>query len=168
MLITLGHEIYPCLKIKISQKVFVTTLNWGLGQATDEGTRSAMFAGAHAAYELKEISCLRACVSGVEGPLQRCVQECRQDAWESRHAYPEGSKASAGSLSLVEDLTMKNGVGLPCAKWSEARAAFLKSPRQGETSQHEVLRWRCGRLGPSTGCQEGLSHRPCRCEKLGL
>ena len=64
----------------------------------------------------RRISCLRACVSGVEGAIQRCAQECRQDAWESRHAYPEERKASAGSLSLVEDLTMKKGVGLPCAK----------------------------------------------------
>ena len=37
-------------------------------------------AGAHAAYELKEISCLRACVSGVGGPLQRYAQECRHNA----------------------------------------------------------------------------------------
>ena len=51
----------------------------------------------------------------VGGALQRCAQECRQDAWESRHAYPEERKASAGSLSLVDDLTMKNGVDLPCA-----------------------------------------------------
>ena len=85
-----------------------------------------------------------------------------------RHAYPEERKASAGSLSLVEALTMKKGVGLPCANWLEAGAAFLKSPRQGETSQHGVLRWRCGRLGPSTRCREGPPHGPCCCEKLGL
>ena len=83
-------------------------------------------------------------------------------------AYPEERKASAGSLSLVEDLTMEKGVGLPYSNWSEAGAAFLKSPRQGEISQHGVLRWRCGRLGPSTGCREGPPHGPCRCEKLGL
>ena len=51
----------------------------------------------------------------VGGALQRWAQECRQDAWESRHAYPEERKASAGSLSLVDALTMKNGVDLPCA-----------------------------------------------------
>ena len=63
---------------------------------------------------------------------------------------------------------MNKGVGLPCANWSEAGVAFLMSPRQGETSQHEVLIWRYGRLGPSTRCREGPPHRPCRCEKLGL
>ena len=77
-------------------------------------------------------------MSGVEGELQRCAQECRQDTWESRHAYPDERNARAGSLSLVEDLTMKKGVGLPYANWSEAGAAFLMSPRQGETSQHGV------------------------------
>ena len=44
---------------------------------------------------------------------------------------------SLGSLSLVLDLTMKKGVGLPCINWSGAGAALLMSPRQGETSQHK-------------------------------
>ena len=114
------------------------TLTRGLGQAADERKRSAMLAGAHTAFELKRISCLRTCVSGVGGALQWCAQECWQEAWESGHAYPEERKASAGSLSLVEDLTMKKGVGLPYANWSEVRVAFLMSQRQGETSQHEV------------------------------
>ena len=60
------------------------------------------------------------------------------DAWESRHAYLEERKASAGNLSLVHDLTMKKGVGKPYANWSRAGAVFLMSPRQGETSQHGV------------------------------
>ena len=62
-----------------------------------------MFAGVHATYELRRIPCLRACVSGVGGALQRCVQECRQDAWESRHAYLRERKASAGSWSRFPD-----------------------------------------------------------------
>ena len=53
------------------------TLTWGRGQAMDERTKSVMLASAHAAYELKEISCLWACVSRVRGALQRCAQECR-------------------------------------------------------------------------------------------
>ena len=47
------------------------------------------------------------------------------------------TRLNLGSLSLVLDLTMKKGVGLPCANWSEAGVAFLMSPRQGETSQHK-------------------------------
>ena len=43
------------------------------------------------------------------------MQECRQDAWESSHAYPSELEASTESLSLVNDLTMKKDVGLPCA-----------------------------------------------------
>ena len=41
---------------------------------------------------------------------------------------------SFGSLSLVLDLTMKKGVGLPCTNWSGAGVALLMSPRQGESS----------------------------------
>ena len=47
------------------------------------------------------------------------------------------TRLSLGSLSLVLDLTMKKGVGLPCTYWSGAGAALLMSPRQGETSQHK-------------------------------
>ena len=56
------------------------------------------------------------------------------------------TRLSLGSLSLVLDLTMKKGVGLPCTNWSGAGAAFLMSPRQGETSQYKEYVWR-GRLG---------------------
>ena len=49
------------------------------------------------------------------------------------------TRLSSGSLSLVLDLTMKKGVGLPCTNWSGAGAALLMSPRQGETSQYEVI-----------------------------
>ena len=56
------------------------------------------------------------------------------------------TRLSLGSLSLVFDLTMKKGVGLPCTNWSGDGAALLMSPRQGETSQYEEYVWR-GRLG---------------------
>ena len=59
------------------------------------------------------------------------------------------------SLSLVLDLTMKKGVGLPCTNWSEARAALLMSPRQGETSQYEGI---C--VAWQTGSQENVHVRP--------
>ena len=49
------------------------------------------------------------------------------------------TRLSLGSLSLVLDLTMKKGVGLPCTNWSGAGAALLMSPRQGETSQYEAI-----------------------------
>ena len=49
-------------------------------------------------------------------------------------------------LSLVFDLIMKKGVGLPCTNWSGAGTALLMSPRQGETSQYEEYAWRV-RLG---------------------
>ena len=52
------------------------------------------------------------------------------------------TRLSLGSLSLVLDLTMKKGVGLPCTNWSGGGAALLMSPRQGETSQYEEYAWR--------------------------
>ena len=55
------------------------------------------------------------------------------------------TQLSLGSLSLVLDLTMKKGVGLPCTNWSGAGAALLMSPRQGETSQHKGIK--CGMTG---------------------
>ena len=58
-----------------------------------------------------------------------CAPECWGDAWESRHAYSSEHEASTGSLSLVWDLTMKKGLGLPYANWSEAGSVFLMSPR---------------------------------------
>ena len=74
-----------------------------------------MLASAHVVYEVRIIPCLRACVSGVEGALQRYVQEYWGNSWESRHAYPSERKASV--------------VGLPCANWSEDGVTFLMSPR---------------------------------------
>ena len=61
---------------------------------------------------------------------------------------------SLGSLSLVLDLTMKKGVGLPCTNWSGAGAALLMSLRQGETSQHRGIK--CG--------MKGWVSRKCLCE----
>ena len=56
------------------------------------------------------------------------------------------TRLSLGSLSLVLDLTMKNGVGLPCPNWSGDGAALLMSPRLGETSQYEgiCVAWQAG------------------------
>ena len=56
------------------------------------------------------------------------------------------TRLSLGSLSLVLDLTMKKGVGLPCTNWSGAGAALLMSPRQGETSKYEgkCVAWQAG------------------------
>ena len=51
------------------------------------------------------------------------------------------TRLSLGSLSLVLDLTIKKGVGLPYTNWSGAGAALLMSPRQSETSQYEAI---CG------------------------
>ena len=55
------------------------------------------------------------------------------------------TQLSLGSLSLVLDLTIKKGVGLPCTNWSGAGATLLMSPRQGETSQHRGMK--CGMAG---------------------
>ena len=62
--------------------------------------------------------------------------------------------SSLRSLSLVLDLTMKKGVGLPCTNWSGAGAALLMIPRQGETSQHKGMM--CG--------VAGWVSRKCLCE----
>ena len=64
------------------------------------------------------------------------------------------TRLSLGSLSLVLDLTMKKGVGLPCTNWSGAGVALLMSPRQGETSQHK---------GKMCGVAGWVS-RKCQCE----
>ena len=66
------------------------------------------------------------------------------------------TRLSLGSLSLVLDLTMKKGVGLPCTNWSGAGAALLMSPRQGETSQHK---------GKMCGMASWVS-RKCLCETV--
>ena len=39
---------------------------------------------------------------------------------------------------------MKKGVGLPCTNFLGAGAAFMMSPRQGETSQHRGIKLWCG------------------------
>ena len=44
------------------------------------------------------------------------------------------TRLSAGSLSLVLDLTVKKGFGQPYSNWSGAEAALLMSLKQGETS----------------------------------
>ena len=62
---------------------------------------------------------------------------------------------SLGSLSLVLDLTMKKGVGLPCTNWSRAGVALLMSPRQGETSQHKGIS-----VAWQAGSQENVYVRP--------
>ena len=97
------------------KKKIVTDFISGSGTTTGERTTSAMLASVHATYEVRIIPCLQACVSRVGGVLQRCTQECFHDAWESRQAYLGECEAGARSLSLVDDLTMKKGVGLPCA-----------------------------------------------------
>ena len=65
------------------------------------------------------------------------------------------TRLSLRSLSLVLDLTMKKGVGLPCTNWSGVGAALLMSPRQGETSQYEGI---C--LAWQAGSQENVHVRP--------
>ena len=72
------------------------------------------------------------------------------------------TRLSLGSLSLVLDLTMKKGVGLPCTNWSGAGAALLMSPRQGETSRYEgiCVAWQAG---SQENVYVRLQHRPRRC-----
>ena len=53
------------------------------------------------------------------------------------------TRLSLGSLSLVLDLTMKKGVGLPCTNWSGPGAALQMSPRQAETSQYDAICLAC-------------------------
>ena len=64
------------------------------------------------------------------------------------------TRLSLESMSLVLDLTMKKGVGIPCTNSSGAGAALLMSPRQGETSQHRDIK--CG--------VTGWVSRKCLCE----
>ena len=72
------------------------------------------------------------------------------------------TRLSLESFSLVSDLTMKKGVGLPCTNWSGARAALLMSPRQGETSQHEAICVACQAGSPLSGYVRP-PHGPLRC-----
>ena len=50
------------------------------------------------------------------------------------------SRTTLRASELVRSCALGWGVGLPCTNWSEAEAAFLMSPRQGETSQHSSAR----------------------------
>ena len=65
------------------------------------------------------------------------------------------TRLSLGSLSLVLDLTVKKGVGLPCTNWSGAGAALLMS--QGRTKPVSIkvrfVEWK-------TGSQESVYVRP--------
>ena len=72
------------------------------------------------------------------------------------------TQLSLGSLSLVLDLTMKKGVGLPCTNWLGAGAALLMSPRQGETSQYEAICVACQAGSQFSGYMRP-PHGPCRC-----
>ena len=72
------------------------------------------------------------------------------------------TRLSLGSLSLVLDLTMKKGVGLPCTNWSGAGAALLMSPRQGETSQYEAICVACQARSQFSGYMRS-PHGPRRC-----
>ena len=94
-----------------------------------------MLAGAYAAYEVRRIFTVS---TSVRIRSWRCEQECRQDACESRHAYPGEHQTSPRSLFLVENLTMKKGIGLPYANWLEVEVTFLMSQRQDKTSRHGV------------------------------
>ena len=64
------------------------------------------------------------------------------------------TQLSLENLSLVLDITMKKGVGLPCTNWLGAGAVLLMSPRQDETSQHKGMM--CG--------VAGWVSRKCLCE----
>ena len=81
------------------------------------------------------------------------------------------TRLSLGSLSLVLDLTMKKGVGLPCTNWSGAGVALLMSPRQGETSQYEAICVACQAESQFSGYMRP-PHGPRRCvnmvSELGL
>ena len=73
------------------------------------------------------------------------------------------TRLSLGSLSLVLDLTMKKGVGLPCTNWSGAGATLLMSPRQGETNQHKDIK--CGvasRVSRKCLCETAARATPLR------
>ena len=72
------------------------------------------------------------------------------------------TRLSLGSLSLVLDVTMKKGAGLPCTKWSGAGAALLMSPRLGETSQYEAIYVTCQAVSQFSGYMRP-PHGPRRC-----
>ena len=88
----------------------VTNFYSGSRTTAHERKRSAMLAGAHAAYEVRRIFTVS---TSVRIKSWRCEQECRRDACESRHAYPGEHETSLRSLFLVENLTMKKGLAYP-------------------------------------------------------
>ena len=84
--------------------------------------------------------------------LQRCSQECRQDAWESWHAYPSEREASAGSLLLVEFTDFYSRYGI--AADERTRSAMLV----GTQAAYEVRRIPCLRA-----CVSGVGGALQRC-----
>ena len=72
------------------------------------------------------------------------------------------TRLNLGSLSLVLDLTMKKGVGLPCTNGLRAGVALLMSPRQGETSQYEAICMAC-QAGSQLSGYVRPPHRSRRC-----
>ena len=72
------------------------------------------------------------------------------------------TRLSLGSLSLVLDLTMKKGAGLPYTNWSGAGGALLMSSRQGETSQYEAICVACQAGSQFSGYMRP-PHGPRRC-----
>ena len=60
---------------------FVTNFYSGFKIATDERTRSAMLGGTRAAYEVRRIPCLWACMSGVESALQSACRSVGKMLW---------------------------------------------------------------------------------------
>ena len=43
-------------------------------------------------------------------------------------------RLSLVNLSLICDLILKKGIGLPCINWSGVKAALLMNSKQGETN----------------------------------
>ena len=60
-------------KTMLLDQEFVTDFYSRSRTATDESMRNVMLVGTHVAYEVRRISCLQMCVSGVGGALQRCA-----------------------------------------------------------------------------------------------
>ena len=88
-----------------------------------------MLVSAHAEYELKKnIMSAGVCV-GSWGHTSEVRAGVLAGRLGVKACLPGGAQGERGSLSLVEDLTMKKGVSLPCANWSEAGTTFLMSPR---------------------------------------
>ena len=86
-----------------------------------------MLVGVHATYEVRRILCLQACMSRVGGALQRCVQECWQDTWESRHAYP----GECEELVTSRGLDYEEGCWLTLRKLVGSWSRFPDEPEAG-------------------------------------